>query len=177
MLSWHQSRRPEQLCEDRKEISVHGAFGEEGGSLMIKSSVWQQDTKVAKFRCLITESEYSKEHVMGREKGPQPQPAPTSALSAGDWGDRAAENYSRKTPRKTPEYWEMRQKITAERHPGKRPNIGKCGNVFRITSMLKNKSSKKTGNVSNCLRAHHIQTCQATGMAVSRTGHRAFSLE
>ena len=36
--------------------------------------------------------------------------------------------------------------------------------------MLKNKSSKKIGNVSNCLRAHHIQTCQTTGMGVSRTG-------
>ena len=64
---------------------MHGAFGEEGGSLMIKSSVWQQDTKVAKVQVSNHRaSEYSKEDLMGREKGPQPQPAPTSALSGGD---------------------------------------------------------------------------------------------
>lgn len=52
---------------------------------MIKSSVWQQDTKVAKVQVSNHRaSEYSKEDLMGREKGPQPQPAPTSALSGGD---------------------------------------------------------------------------------------------
>ena len=80
---------------------------------MIKSSVWQQDTKVAKVQVSNHRaSEYSKEDLMGGKRAHSHSQHPLQRCLEVTEAKEQQKINSRNTPRKRPEYLEMSKHIS-----------------------------------------------------------------